>query len=47
MRRPRSTRPRIQRRRQAAVTQAAALRRARDEKGGRDVAVPQRLDQTA
>ncbi|WP_413097133.1 hypothetical protein [Streptomyces nitrosporeus] len=38
---------RIQRRRQAAATEAAALRRARDVKGGRNVAVPQRLDQTA
>ncbi|MEW2070979.1 hypothetical protein AB0917_28750, partial [Streptomyces sp. NPDC007346] len=38
---------RIQRRRQAAATEAGALRRARDEKGGRDVAVPQRLDQAA
>jgi hypothetical protein len=38
---------RIQRRRQAAVTEAAALRRARDEKAGREVAVPRRLEQTA
>jgi hypothetical protein len=39
---------RVQRRRQAAKTEAAALRRARDEKAGREVAVvPQRLDQTA
>lgn len=38
---------RLQRRRQAAVTEAAALRRARDEKAGREVAVPRRLEQTA
>ncbi|MFD3542533.1 hypothetical protein ACFWUQ_24000 [Streptomyces sp. NPDC058662] len=38
---------RVQRRRQAAVTEAAALRRARAEKAGRAVAVPQRLEQTA
>ncbi|MEU6285050.1 DUF721 domain-containing protein [Streptomyces sp. NPDC047028] len=38
---------RIQRRRQAAVTEAAALRRARAEKAGREVAVPRRLEQTA
>ncbi|MFS0698217.1 trimeric intracellular cation channel family protein [Streptomyces nitrosporeus] len=37
----------LQRHRQAAATEAAALRRARDVKGGREVAVPQRLDQTA
>ncbi|THA28404.1 DUF721 domain-containing protein [Streptomyces sp. A1277] len=38
---------RLQRRRQAAATEAAALRRARDEKAGRTVAVPRRLEQTA
>ncbi|MGQ7754843.1 DUF721 domain-containing protein (plasmid) [Streptomyces sp. WC2508] len=38
---------RLQRRRQAAATEAAALRRARDEKAGREVAVPRRLEQTA
>ncbi|MGP3637243.1 DUF721 domain-containing protein [Streptomyces sp. 24-1644] len=38
---------RVQRRRQAAATEAAALRRARDEKAGREVAVTQRLEQTA
>ncbi|MEU9189499.1 DUF721 domain-containing protein [Streptomyces sp. NPDC048484] len=38
---------RAQRRRQAAATEAAALRRARDERAGREVTVPQRLDQTA
>lgn len=38
---------RLQRRRQAAATEAAALRRARAEKAGREVAVPQSLDQTA
>ncbi|MGW1328181.1 DUF721 domain-containing protein [Streptomyces antibioticus] len=38
---------RIQRRRQAAVTEAAALRRARAEKAGREVAVPRLLEQTA
>ncbi|MCA1224059.1 hypothetical protein [Streptomyces sp. 8L] len=35
---------RIQRRRQAAVTEAAALRRARAEKAGREVAVPRHLE---
>lgn len=38
---------RVQRRRQAAATEAAALRRARAKKAGREVAVPQRLEQTA
>ncbi|WP_331725545.1 DUF721 domain-containing protein (plasmid) [Streptomyces sp. NBC_01102] len=38
---------RVQRRRQAAMTEAAALRRARDEKAGREVAAPRRLDRTA
>ncbi|MFF9690515.1 DUF721 domain-containing protein [Streptomyces sp. NPDC014623] len=38
---------RVQRRRQAAMTEAAALRRARDKKAGREVAVPWRLDQMA
>lgn len=38
---------RVQRRRHAATTEAAALRRARDEKAGREVAVPQCLGQTA
>ncbi|MFD3808392.1 hypothetical protein ACFWTC_33535 [Streptomyces sp. NPDC058619] len=38
---------RVQRRRQAAATEAAALRRARAEKAGREVAVPRRLEQTA
>ncbi|MGW5401380.1 DUF721 domain-containing protein [Streptomyces sp. NPDC003952] len=38
---------RLQRRRQAAVTEAAALRRARAEKAGRTVAAPRRLEQTA
>ncbi|MFH9118374.1 hypothetical protein [Streptomyces globisporus] len=37
---------RVQRRRQAAATEAAALRRARAEKAGHQV-VSQRLDQTA
>ncbi|MGW5070203.1 DciA family protein [Streptomyces cyaneofuscatus] len=38
---------RLQRRHQAAVTEAAALRRARAEKAGREVATPRRLEQTA
>ncbi|MFE0358789.1 DUF721 domain-containing protein [Streptomyces nigra] len=38
---------RLQRRRQAAATEAAALRRARAEKAGRQVAASQRLEQTA
>ncbi|MFK0182375.1 DciA family protein [Streptomyces xanthochromogenes] len=38
---------RLQRRRQAAATEAAALRRARAEKAGRTVAAPRRLEQTA
>ncbi|MFF3019710.1 DciA family protein [Streptomyces sp. NPDC057939] len=38
---------RLQRRRQAAVTEAAALRRARAEKAGRTVPTPRRLEQTA
>lgn len=35
------------RRRQAAATEAAALRRARDEKAGRPMAAPQQLERTA
>ncbi|MFG3042817.1 DUF721 domain-containing protein [Streptomyces sp. NPDC048330] len=38
---------RLQRRRQAAATEAAALRRARAEKAGRTVDVPRPLEQTA
>ncbi|MGW2109083.1 DciA family protein [Streptomyces sp. NPDC001948] len=38
---------RAQRRRQAAATEAAALRRARAERADLDVAVPRRLEQTA
>ncbi|MFJ3277840.1 DUF721 domain-containing protein [Streptomyces halstedii] len=38
---------RVQHRRQTAATEAAALRRARAKKAGREVAVPQRLEQTA
>lgn len=38
---------RLQRRRQAAATEAAALRRARAEKAGHTVAAPRRLEQTA
>ncbi|MGW1106130.1 hypothetical protein [Streptomyces sp. NPDC002540] len=38
---------RVQRRRQAAVTEAAALRRARAEKAGRPLPAPQPLERTA
>ncbi|MDX3403409.1 DciA family protein [Streptomyces sp. ME01-18h] len=38
---------RLQRRRQAAATEAAALRRARAEKAGRPMAAPQQLERTA
>ncbi|MEV6123105.1 hypothetical protein AB0M23_21765 [Streptomyces sp. NPDC052077] len=38
---------RLQRRRQAAATEAAALRRARAEKAGRTVAAPRCLERTA
>ncbi|MFD9289577.1 hypothetical protein ACFWBV_15060 [Streptomyces sp. NPDC060030] len=38
---------RSERRRQAEVTRAAALRRARAEKAGRPMAAPQRLENTA
>ncbi|MGW7674385.1 DciA family protein [Streptomyces sp. NPDC054775] len=37
---------RVQRRRQAAATEAAALRRAREEKAGRPMATPQQLERT-
>ncbi|MFE4336024.1 hypothetical protein ACFRQM_43710 [Streptomyces sp. NPDC056831] len=38
---------RAQRRHQAAITEAAALRRARAERASRDVAMPRCLEQTA